>query len=149
VSFATKALHELYGHPLHNSIKGGIRLSFSKNPLGVRSGQGPGLPGPAAPTGSMSGMSGMMSGTPGPTFSTANGPPPGLAAPPGLGPSRVHYGAVMNPMAAGNGQYGMGYGGNANGWGAQGYSNAMPATNGAGAMNGAGNVFPPAYMMGR
>lgn len=39
VSFATKALHELYGHPLHNSIKGGIRLSFSKNPLGVRSGQ--------------------------------------------------------------------------------------------------------------
>ena len=39
VSFATKALHELYGHPLHNSIKGGIRLSFSKNPLGVRSGK--------------------------------------------------------------------------------------------------------------
>ena len=31
VSFATKALHELYGHPLHNSVKGGIRLSFSKN----------------------------------------------------------------------------------------------------------------------
>ncbi|CAI4218224.1 unnamed protein product [Parascedosporium putredinis] len=32
VSFATKALHELYGQPLHNSVKGGIRLSFSKNP---------------------------------------------------------------------------------------------------------------------
>ncbi|KLU83096.1 RNA binding protein [Magnaporthiopsis poae ATCC 64411] len=41
VSFATKALHDLYGHMLHNSVKGGIRLSFSKNPLGVRSGQNP------------------------------------------------------------------------------------------------------------
>jgi len=39
-SFATKALNELYGYMLHNSVKGGIRLSFSKNPLGVRSGQG-------------------------------------------------------------------------------------------------------------
>lgn len=33
---ATQALQELYGNPLSNSIKGGIRLSFSKNPLGVR-----------------------------------------------------------------------------------------------------------------
>ena len=39
ISFATKALNELYGQPLHNSVKGGIRLSFSKNPLGVRAGQ--------------------------------------------------------------------------------------------------------------
>lgn len=38
VSFATKALNELYGHSLHNSTKGGIRLSFSKNPLGIRAG---------------------------------------------------------------------------------------------------------------
>lgn len=37
VGFATKALTELYGHNLSNSVKGGIRLSFSKNPLGVRS----------------------------------------------------------------------------------------------------------------
>lgn len=36
MSFATKALNELYGYPLHNSTKGGIRLSFSKNPLGLR-----------------------------------------------------------------------------------------------------------------
>ena len=36
VSFATKVLQELYGHPLRNSTTGGIRLSFSKNPLGVR-----------------------------------------------------------------------------------------------------------------
>lgn len=39
VSFATKALNELYGHPLHNSIRGGIRLSFCKNPLGAQSEQ--------------------------------------------------------------------------------------------------------------
>lgn len=37
VSFATRALEELYGFGLSNSVKGGIRLSFSKNPLGVRS----------------------------------------------------------------------------------------------------------------
>lgn len=37
VSWATRALEELYGFGLSNSVKGGIRLSFSKNPLGVRS----------------------------------------------------------------------------------------------------------------
>ncbi|KAL3229255.1 Protein WHI3 [Nakaseomyces bracarensis] len=40
VSFATRALAELYGSQLPRanvSNKGGIRLSFSKNPLGVRS----------------------------------------------------------------------------------------------------------------
>lgn len=39
VSFATRALAELYGSQLprsNTSNKGGIRLSFSKNPLGVR-----------------------------------------------------------------------------------------------------------------
>ncbi|SMN21343.1 similar to Saccharomyces cerevisiae YDL224C WHI4 Putative RNA binding protein and partially redundant Whi3p homolog [Maudiozyma saulgeensis] len=39
VSFATRALAELYGRQLPRvtaSSKGGIRLSFSKNPLGVR-----------------------------------------------------------------------------------------------------------------
>lgn len=35
--FAGAALGELYGHVLSNSVKGGIRLSYSKNPLGVRS----------------------------------------------------------------------------------------------------------------
>ena len=80
VSFATKALHELYGHPLHNSVKGGIRLSFSKNPLGVRSGQN-------TQNNPMSGIGGGLSG---PGFSTANGPPPGLTAPPGLGMNRMY-----------------------------------------------------------
>lgn len=37
VNYATRALEELYGFGLSNSVKGGIRLSFSKNPLGVRS----------------------------------------------------------------------------------------------------------------
>lgn len=34
---AGKALSSLYGYTLSNSVKGGIRLSYSKNPLGVRS----------------------------------------------------------------------------------------------------------------
>jgi RNA recognition motif-containing protein len=41
-SFATKALNELDGFPLHNSFQGGIRLSFSKNSLGVRAAVGGG-----------------------------------------------------------------------------------------------------------
>ncbi|KAL8754820.1 MAG: hypothetical protein Q9184_005001 [Pyrenodesmia sp. 2 TL-2023] len=84
VSFATKALNELYGHPLHNSVKGGIRLSFSKNPLGVRTGQpgSMGPPTPLSPQGPIPGMNGLG---PMPSFSTASGPPPGLSAPPGLG----------------------------------------------------------------
>ncbi|GJJ07251.1 hypothetical protein Clacol_001451 [Clathrus columnatus] len=36
VNYATKAMHDLYGHQLNGLVKGGIRLSFSKNPLGVR-----------------------------------------------------------------------------------------------------------------
>ncbi|KAF8514809.1 hypothetical protein BU17DRAFT_68177 [Hysterangium stoloniferum] len=36
VNYATRALNELYGNQLNGLVKGGIRLSFSKNPLGVR-----------------------------------------------------------------------------------------------------------------
>lgn len=36
IKTATRALQELYGRTLSNSDNGGIRLSFSKNPLGVR-----------------------------------------------------------------------------------------------------------------
>ena len=92
ISFATKALNELYGHPLHNSVKGGIRLSFSKNPLGVRTGQpgGMGSQTPLSPSGPMPGVNGLGIQP----FSTANGPPPGLAAPPGLHTS----GSTMNGM---------------------------------------------------
>lgn len=94
VSFATKALHELYGQPLHNSIKGGIRLSFSKNPLGVRSGQAPGQ----GSNGSMGNVNGMMAGAA--NGYSANGPPPGLSAPPGLGSGRVNYN-LASPMNTG------------------------------------------------
>lgn len=33
VEFATRAMQDLYGHTLGGLVKGGIRLSFSKNPL--------------------------------------------------------------------------------------------------------------------
>ena len=86
VSFATKALNDLYGHPLHNSVKGGIRLSFSKNPLGVRSGQagvmGIGPNGIMSPQAMAPGYGGGV--VPGTNFSSVSGPPPGLASPPGL-----------------------------------------------------------------
>jgi hypothetical protein len=97
VSFATKALNELYGTPLHNSTKGGIRLSFSKNPLGVRSGQTP------SHTNSNP-MGGMHVPMPGSTngFTSANRPPPGLAAPPGLGAGRAYH--YMN-ASHGNGTF--------------------------------------------
>ncbi|ORX97311.1 hypothetical protein K493DRAFT_350135 [Basidiobolus meristosporus CBS 931.73] len=36
IPHATRSMNELQGHLLSNSIKGGIRLSYSKNPLGVR-----------------------------------------------------------------------------------------------------------------
>lgn len=149
VSFATKALHELYGHPLHNSIKGGIRLSFSKNPLGVRSGQGMASPGPPSVPGVMQGMNGLVSGGPGATFSTANGPPPGLAAPPGLGPSRMGYVNTINPTNGAGGQYATGtFAGTSNGWNGPAFAGAMTA-GGPAAMNGTNTGFPPAYMMGR
>ena len=98
VSFATKALNELYGVQLHNSVKGGIRLSFSKNPLGVRAGQ-PGSNNPSTPmsaSGSMNMNLGAMS--PG-GFSSANGPPPGLSVPPGLNMA-VSPGGTMPIMNA-------------------------------------------------
>ncbi|OWP07284.1 hypothetical protein B2J93_8390 [Marssonina coronariae] len=144
VSFATKALHELYGHPLHNSIKGGIRLSFSKNPLGVRSGQGGASPGPSSGPGAMPGMmNGQMLGAPAP-FSTASGPPPGLAAPPGLVTSKM-YPAATNGAAA---QYAAtSFAGSSHGWSAPVYTTM--AAGGPAVMVPGANGLPPAYMMGR
>lgn len=147
VSFATKALHELYGHPLHNSIKGGIRLSFSKNPLGVRSGQGMASPGPPNVQGGMQGINGVMLGGPG--FSTASGPPPGLSAPPGLNSSRMGYSNTMPPLNGAANQYsGTSFAGNTNGWNGQVFAGTMTA-GGPTLMNNGNNQFPPAYMMGR
>lgn len=127
VSFATKALNELYGHPLHNSVKGGIRLSFSKNPLGVRTGQpgGMGPHTPLSPAGPLSGLNGLGIQP----FSTANGPPPGLTAPPGLSNAGSMNG-MISPTNMG-GTFGMDLGmgmgmrspqasGMTTGWGGQG-----------------------------
>ncbi|KUI73154.1 Cell wall integrity protein scw1 [Cytospora mali] len=83
ISFATKALHDLYGVQLTNSVKGGMRLSFSKNPLGVRTPQPPGQ-GPSGPLGGPNGLMG-----PSAAGFTPAGPPPGLTAPPGLGANRT------------------------------------------------------------
>ncbi|KAL1890640.1 cell cycle RNA binding protein whi3 [Sporothrix stenoceras] len=82
ITTATKALLDLYGRPLHNSVKGGIRLSFSKNPLGVRSHQNPNAPPPSA-------RSNMLHMTSPGAF-----PPPGLSAPPGLGTTILGAGII-------------------------------------------------------
>lgn len=100
VSFATKALNELYGHTLHNSVKGGIRLSFSKNPLGVRTGQANALT-PGSPLGSPGSAGGF--GGPG-AFSGVSGPPPGLGMPPGLS-SPPMSGGGPGPAAPNNGGF--------------------------------------------
>ncbi|KAK5945055.1 cell cycle RNA binding protein whi3 [Knufia obscura] len=125
VSFATKALNDLYGAQLHNSIKGGIRLSFSKNPLGVRSGQAGGSTGPSTPLGPAGAnmIHGMMPMSPG-GFSTANGPPPGLTSPPSF-PSNP---SSMNTQYAGLGM-----------------RNQPP---GSGPDGNIGGMYPD-YMMGR
>ena len=153
VSFATRALTELYGAPLHNSAKGGIRLSFSKNPLGVRTGQqGATNPStPLSPQGPMSHLNGITSMSPG-GYANANGPPPGLSIPPGLGmPIGVSSPSMTSPMTPSlmNG----GFPNNGLGIGGPGMS-AMRAGAHHGGMNGAsagpnlGNGYPD-YMMGR
>ncbi|KAI2637688.1 hypothetical protein GGS26DRAFT_588059 [Hypomontagnella submonticulosa] len=142
VSFATKALHELYGTPLHNSVKGGIRLSFSKNPLGVRSGQTPGQTG----TGSIAGMNGMMAG-PGNGFTSANGPPPGLAAPPGLG--RIGYNSGSSiPNSASTPYSSTSFSStNSSVWSSPIYSGPLSAGGSSSAVNGSASAYH--YMMGR
>ncbi|KAK6085316.1 RNA recognition domain-containing protein [Seiridium cupressi] len=144
VSFATKALHDLYGQLLHNSVKGGIRLSFSKNPLGVRSGQSTGQGG-ATP---MAGLNNMMAGS-GNGFTTANGPPPGLPGPPGI--NRLGYGAAAPSMASGHSTpYSSAtYSGNPNSvWNSSGYPGPLSAGGSPSPMPGASSGFP-SYMMGK
>lgn len=72
--YATKALTELYGRALSNSTKGGVRLSFSKNPLGVRSQGGASTPTSTVPKTPSSAI-------PGPN---SHGFPTPLRNPPGL-----------------------------------------------------------------
>lgn len=77
IDFATKALADLYGRNLSNSVKGGIRLSFSKNPLGVRS---PSNVHPTTPLTPGTPVGSSMGGTQFP-FTTASHNPPGLPTP--------------------------------------------------------------------
>ncbi|KIW75450.1 hypothetical protein Z517_10191 [Fonsecaea pedrosoi CBS 271.37] len=143
ISFATKALNELYGAQLHNSVKGGIRLSFSKNPLGVRAGQ-PGSNNPSTPlsaTGPMSanGFSNVVS--PG-GFSTASGPPPGLSVPPGLNMSLAGMnGASVPPGAFVHQGFPQGSGPAPN-------IRGMSMNSGTPGPAGAGGMYPD-YMLGR
>ena len=138
ISFATKALNELYGAQLHNSVKGGIRLSFSKNPLGVRAGQGGGN-NPSTPlsaTGPMN-VNGFTNMTPG-AFSSMNGPPPGLSMPPGLNMG-VPNGVAPPPTFVGQG-FPMS---NGSGQNMRGHPMSNPAQT-----QGIGGMYPD-YMLGR
>ncbi|TPX19001.1 uncharacterized protein E0L32_011318 [Thyridium curvatum] len=143
VSFATKALHELYGHMLHNSVKGGIRLSFSKNPLGVRSGQAPGQ----NSANSMGNMNGMMANA-GAGFTSANGPPPGLSAPPGLA-SNARM-AFNNAPVTNNGSFSASPFSttSSNGWGTPVYHPSMTSSGPGSVASGNNSGFPP-FMMGK
>lgn len=87
ISFATKALNELHGFHLHNGRRGGIRLSFSKNPLGVRSNQNPANGVSPAHVDAFANRDPV-------TLANAHGPPPGLSRPPGLSPSRQSWNAA-------------------------------------------------------
>ncbi|KAI0877936.1 hypothetical protein GGS24DRAFT_497437 [Hypoxylon argillaceum] len=146
VTLATRALHELYGKLLHNSVKGGIRLSFSKNPLGVRSGQAAGPPA----NGSMTSMNGLMA-TSGNGFPITNRPPPGLATPPGL--SRLDFNgntqAVTQPAPSGTNTP-LGYlGSNGHVWNGGQYNGHYPAASSSSSPNGPASAFLTPFMMGR
>ncbi|GIK00276.1 cell cycle RNA binding protein whi3 [Aspergillus viridinutans] len=163
VAMASKALNELYGYKLSNSNKTGIRLSFSKNPLGVRSGQ-PGSMNASnhlSAQGSIPGGS-SLGGIHSNMFSTVSGPPPGLAAPPGLAmPMALRNNGSMHPP--GNPHAPMPTNGSFNsnsGLGIRGnnmnslMSPTPPLTGGVGGTSTGSNVggfnsFYPDYMMGR
>ncbi|KAL2109505.1 hypothetical protein VUR80DRAFT_2347 [Thermomyces stellatus] len=140
ISFATKALHELYGQPLHNSVKGGIRLSFSKNPLGVRSGQNSGQ----ANAGGAGGMNSLNAG-PGSGFTTASGPPPGLSVPPGLAPNRMGYGA--GPVGGAHG-YNTTAVPATGAWNGAGYATQVASGGPSSGVHGTQSSHPPPHMMG-
>lgn len=163
VAMASKALNELYGYKLSNSVKTGIRLSFSKNPLGVRSGQPGSMTAPNPLSGPSSGSGGSsLGGMHNHMFSTVSGPPPGLAAPPGLSmPMSVRNGTAMHAPShahaamVGNGSFNpnSGLGIRTNG-GVNAMMMSPPPPGGAGSNNAAPNMngfnsFYPDYMMGR
>lgn len=177
VAMASKALNDLYGYKLSNSVKTGIRLSFSKNPLGVRSGQ----PGSMSASNHLVQQGSVAGGNNNANavhnnqqmFSSVNGPPPGLAAPPGLmmplalrnnGPihpspaaNHAHAAAMANNNTLNNPNAGLGI--RANGMNPM-LSHTPPLVgSGGGGVPGTGtpgpnvgggyNSYYPDYMMGR
>lgn len=147
VGTAGKALNELYGYKLSNSIKTGIRLSFSKNPLGVRSGQpgsnnasnGMASQVPVSAGSSLGGMHNHM-------FSTVSGPPPGLAPPSYIHQSVPVRNGAMHPMAN-NASFHANTGLGIRAHAMNPLSSPPPPSNGAG--SGGASGFYPDYMMGR
>ncbi|KAK4080644.1 hypothetical protein Trihar35433_1749 [Trichoderma harzianum] len=95
IGHATKALSQLYGWCLHNSVKGGIRLSFSKNPLGVRS------PPSQATHGNLPPVNGIAPSTAN-GFTAASGPPPGLPKPTNFG-NRAYTSYTPNSRGSNSG----------------------------------------------
>ncbi|KAL4888801.1 hypothetical protein BDV59DRAFT_187816 [Aspergillus ambiguus] len=162
VGTAGKTLTELYGYRLSNSAKTGIRLSFSKNPLGVRSSQ------PSASNAAMASQNAVAGGSSlgamhNHMYSNVNGPPPGLMAPPGLGPRMHHPHAQVPANGSYNPNAGLGIRGPMNsamspipplGGGAG--ANDVPLNLGGGAsgesavnIGAYNNRYYPDYMMGR
>ncbi|PNP49474.1 hypothetical protein THARTR1_09796 [Trichoderma harzianum] len=139
IGHATKALSQLYGFCLQNSSKGGIRLSFSKNPLGVRS------PTSQPPHGNVPPANGMPSSTAN-GFTAASGPPPGLPKPANFG-SRAYTSSYTpngrgsntgTPINGSNGGPHGGSNGSSNG-GSNGNSNGGSNGNSIGNSNGGSN----------
>jgi hypothetical protein len=117
VQHATRALNELYGSTLGGLVKGGgIRISYSKNPLGVRT---PTNTAPQPPTGSIASgaafpvealqleanhrdVSGITSPTSGMHygFSVASPPPPRFVSPP---PGPASFNQSIYPRQGGFG----------------------------------------------
>ena len=94
VPFAAQAIKDLYGHNLGGLVKGGIRLSYSKNSLGQR---GNGYPAGAA-VGGAAAAAGSQYGAPHnvPMSPSAQAPTPGY----GLQLSQAPAGAPTGPQSA-------------------------------------------------
>jgi len=123
VQYATKALNELYGSTLGGLVKGGgIRISYSKNPLGVRTPTNPVNCPQQPPAGLVASggtfpaevlqldasqksgrdMSGLTSPAPGSHygFNVASPPPPRFVSPP---PSHASFNQGIYPRQSGFG----------------------------------------------
>ena len=90
ITTSTKALDELYGRPLSNSNhRGGMRLSYSKNPFGVRSEHNPNnRANPANMHGMNPAMFGHSQAAGAGPMGGAPAPPPGLPLPPSINSAR-------------------------------------------------------------